>query len=151
MKFFFNLVDLNLNRINMQFSILYFLAFCFAYSQAIVCPPNYCKTATCMQINSKECVANGGVFIKNGGYCGCCDSCPRKLSKYTQYWFDGINLIFVQMLVTIADWHISRELLHLLLVALDWNVKITYVHTYCRTSRFWTSTIRTCYYPNRRS
>ncbi|XP_052813858.1 uncharacterized protein LOC128240908 [Mya arenaria] len=45
---------------------------CGAY--AIVCPPNICDTMDCAAMDSCN-----GLVKKNGGFCGCCDSCITQL------------------------------------------------------------------------
>ncbi|KAI1288015.1 hypothetical protein HDE_09700 [Halotydeus destructor] len=54
-----------------------------AISEAIVCPPNYCASVKCNEeLTEESCSQSGGVFKKNGGFCGCCDHCPKKLAEY---------------------------------------------------------------------
>lgn len=57
-----------------------------ALSLAIVCRPNYCQSVTCKPIDQDDCVQNGGIFHLKGGFCGCCPSCPRLLSKFWNGW-----------------------------------------------------------------
>ncbi|WAR09970.1 hypothetical protein MAR_035046 [Mya arenaria] len=47
---------------------------CGAY--AIVCPPNICDTMDCAAMDSCN-----GLVKKNGGFCGCCDSCITQLGR----------------------------------------------------------------------
>ena len=49
-----------------------------AYASAIVCQPNVCQMVRCAAVTQNTC---NGQIVKNGGYCGCCDSCKTELSK----------------------------------------------------------------------
>nr|CAI5837166.1 unnamed protein product [Callosobruchus analis] len=46
-------------------------------SQALVCPPNACDNVKCGEVS---CSSNQK-FVKNAGFCGCCDGCVDILSK----------------------------------------------------------------------
>ncbi|KAK0067609.1 nidogen-2 [Biomphalaria pfeifferi] len=44
---------------------------------AIVCTPDMCATVRCAAVTAENC---DGAIVKNGGFCGCCDSCIKALN-----------------------------------------------------------------------
>jgi len=50
-----------------------------AAASAMVCTDNTCATVRCAFVTAESCL--GGTYVKNGGFCGCCDACIRSLNK----------------------------------------------------------------------
>ncbi|XP_013405499.1 uncharacterized protein LOC106170252 isoform X2 [Lingula anatina] len=60
--------------------IFVLLACCAAAANALVCPPDACKGATCTLLDEQACLAKGGA-VRPGGMCGCCDVCITLLKE----------------------------------------------------------------------
>ena len=68
----------------MQLTIVFLLfstivGLAVAQQSGQICSTITCRTIRCPTIDKSKCVAYGGVYLPNGGYCGCCPTCPRRL------------------------------------------------------------------------
>ncbi|GFS99695.1 uncharacterized protein NPIL_672711 [Nephila pilipes] len=46
-----------------------------AVSEALECYKGICDIVRCRQVTKRDCKKKGEVFIRNGGFCGCCNAC----------------------------------------------------------------------------
>jgi len=55
------------------------IALTLTAAQAFVCPPDFCSRVRCAAVTAESCV--GGSIVRNGGTCGCCDTCVQQLGE----------------------------------------------------------------------
>ncbi|GFY16377.1 hypothetical protein TNCV_2350211 [Trichonephila clavipes] len=60
-----------------MFKIIIFLCLAIVVTEAIVCPPHECENVSCKSVSCGP----HQKLKKNGGFCGCCDSCVTQLEK----------------------------------------------------------------------
>ena len=63
------------------FLICVILTVTIGVATAIVCRPNVCDTVRCGNPRTQEDCEPGKVFVPNGGFCGCCNSCVTPLQE----------------------------------------------------------------------
>nr|KAI8743313.1 nidogen-2 [Biomphalaria glabrata] len=68
--------SLQIEQKKMLFALIVSLAMVSTIN-AIVCTPDMCATVRCAAVTAENC---DGAIVKNGGFCGCCDSCIKALN-----------------------------------------------------------------------
>lgn len=79
--------NFRMSRILLVFSIYFLIG--LPYVQLIVCPKNICQTTQCKEVHCQE----NEVFVKNGGFCACCDTCYKILGKYVNIFYVYSNSV----------------------------------------------------------
>ncbi|KAK3612187.1 hypothetical protein CHS0354_016573 [Potamilus streckersoni] len=67
------------------------------YTQAIVCPPNYCNSVDCQDVSTCN-----GVLQK--GFCGCCDICATVINMKVVKHINQFRLEHSYNKFTLADY-----------------------------------------------
>lgn len=67
-----------ITKLVVPISLLLFTGTVILQKSLLVCPRNPCQNVTCEPISCGP----HEEYVKNGGYCGCCDECYRILGKF---------------------------------------------------------------------
>ncbi|PRD22589.1 UNVERIFIED_CONTAM: hypothetical protein NCL1_48740 [Trichonephila clavipes] len=51
-----------------------------AVTEAAACAKDICSRVRCIQVSKNNCTKDE-VFVKKGGYCGCCDACRTVIKE----------------------------------------------------------------------
>ncbi|GIY76498.1 uncharacterized protein CDAR_48021 [Caerostris darwini] len=67
-------------QIATMFKFILLLTVAVAFTQAIVCPDNFCDSVDCEELT--DCLESNGQRIRTkGSYCQCCDICVKLLGE----------------------------------------------------------------------